>query len=162
MARRKGETRISTLERGYPFRALVQLHFPRIPSEVKAEQAAAAAISNGDYRTSQPFRIESGLLYLFRAPDQAHAMQIWLEAHARVYEPWIDRVKSHEATCRRMKEIADLVNGAAATGATQRLMEMWRAQGYEAAVELCREIEPGISRMDAKSAIELIAHYRRR
>lgn len=158
--RRKGEENRAATARTYPYRALMQMRFHRIPSEVRAEEAAADAISRGDYLTRQPRSVENGVMYLFRSGDQAHAMQIWLEAHARVFEPWIERLESYEASRRRMKEIADLVNAAAATGATDRLLDRWRAEGRNAAAELLREIEPDISKMDAVSALDLLADYR--
>ena len=158
--RRKGEENRSRTRSTYPYRAMMQMHFHRIPSEVRAEQAAAEAISDGLYLVSQPRAIDNGVMYHFRSADQAHAMQVWMEAHARVYEPWIERLESHESSRRTMKAIDDMIAGAAATGATDRLSRAWRAEGYDTAVELLREIEPGFSRMDAKRALDLMAHAR--
>lgn len=159
--RRRGKARHSTLELQYPFRAMMQMHFHRISSEVNAEQAAAAAISNGNYRTGST-RIDNGVVYLFASPDHAHAMQIWMEAHARVYEPWIERLESYESSCRAMAETNGMVNAAAATGALDRLRYVWTTESGAAAVELLREIEPGFSKMDAVRAIDLMVFARHR
>ena len=90
--------------RHHRFVARFKLHHRRPPAEDVARERAARA----------PRELDHGIDYLFTSADQAHAMQIWLEANATPYDPWAERLESWAATRRRMKEIAGLINGAAA------------------------------------------------
>lgn len=154
--RRKGETRISTKQRAYPFGAEHQVCFHRRPGEVEREQEAAAAISGGDYLAAMP-KLDSGVRYLFRSGEQAHAMQIWLEAHATPYDPWQERRKSSEASRRHLQECADMVTAAAATGLPARLRRAEQL-GYDM-VQALRMLEPRFDTPRAQWCIGMLNHY---
>jgi hypothetical protein len=140
MARRKGEVRLSSERRRYPYVASFALHWPRHAGGHAAGQAAAAAISGRNY-LSHLRRSDSGIEYLFKTAEQAHAMQIWFEAHGVPFDAWQDRRQSHEEARREMKFLDDLVNAAAATGAAHRVA-VAMLQSTAAGVELLQEIEP--------------------
>jgi len=154
--RRKGEARISTKQRAYPFAAELQVRFHRRPGECERECAAAAAISAGDYRTAQP-KLDSAVRYLFRSGEQAHAMQIWLEAHATPYDPWEERRQSAEASRRHLKECADMVTAAVATGLPARLRRAEQL-GFDM-VEALRMLEPRFDTPRAQWCIGMLNHY---
>lgn len=154
--RRKGETRISTIERGFPFSAVLQVHYRRPQAERDAGHRAAAAISAGDYRTAST-RLDSGIRFIFRSADQAHAMQIWLEAHSTPYDPWEERRESMEASRRRLQECADIVNAAAAVGIPARLCRA-KQLGYDTTQAL-RMLEPRFDTPMANWCIGMLHHY---
>lgn len=154
--RRKGEVRLSTKRLAYRFAARFQLHFPRRFGEHEAEVRAARLISDGDFVSAALFNPESCIEYRFKSGAQAHAMQIWFEAHARPYDHWLDRQESWEHTVRSMKQRDDLVNAAAAVGARERLREAWRTGGRRAAVELLQEIGDHIDKMTADRWVDLL------
>lgn len=141
--------------RDYPYRATMQIDYWRTLREQESVSAAATSISGGDYESSSSFAIESQVTWHFRSADQAHAMQVWLSGHVRPYDQWVDRQRSYEDSRRRTKQIADLVNAAAATGARDRVLAAYRAGRTEAAVEKLREIEP---QFDVPRAKEALAH----
>lgn len=154
--RRKGEIRISTKERGYPFSAELQVHHRQTAAERQAEHAAASVISYGDYLVGSA-KLDSGRRYLFRSGAQAHAMQIWMEAHLTPYDPWTERRDSREASRRHLQECADMVTAAVATGIPARLRRA-EALGYDM-VEALRMLEPRFDTPRANWCIGMLNHY---
>ena len=139
--------------RAYRYPALLPVAYPRRAGEHEAEQRAASLISDGQFLTRTTWE---GIVYLFTSPAHAHTMHVWFEANGRPDDPWDDKLQSWASTARREKEIADLVNGAAATGVLDRLSAASCLGGREAAIVLLQEIEPGFGRMEASTAVELI------
>lgn len=154
--RRKGEIRISTKERSYPFSAELQVHHRQCAAERAAEHAAANAISFGDYMVGSS-KLDCGRRYLFRSGDQAHGMQTWMEAHLTPYDPWEERRDSREASRRSLKEAADAVSAAAATGIPARLLRA-RALGYDMADAL-RMLEPRFDKPRANWLVGMLNHH---
>lgn len=120
--RRKGEVRLPTRLRQYPYRATMQVDYHRTLAEQEAVSAAATSISGGDYYSESARHIESGVAWGFRTSAEAHAMQVWLEGHVRPYDPWSDGQRSHESNLRWRRQCADLINAAAAVGALERIL----------------------------------------
>jgi hypothetical protein len=108
----------------------------------------------GDYLTSSPPQIEAKMVWHFRTSAEAHAMQIWLEGHVRPHDPWQDRQRSYEGSRLRMREMADIINGAAATGLLSRILKV---PHYRERVELLRSFEPRIGQMDADKVVLVLA-----
>lgn len=152
--RRKGEVRVSTRLRQYPYVASMQLDYRRTLAEQEAVSAAASSISGGDYLTSSSFRVESGMAWHFRTSAEAHAMQVWLEGHVRPYDAWEERRRSNEATQRWRREVADFINAAAVTGALQRIRQLHRERDR---IELLRELEPRLDVEQARRAVTWMA-----
>lgn len=155
MARPRGDSR-AWVRRHHRFIARFQLHHRRPKAEDHSREAAARAISGGDFHTRTPRELDHGIEYLFTSAEQAHAMQIWLEANATPYDPRAERLESLASSHRRMKEIADLINGAAATGALDRLRGARVTGGSRAAAALLQEIEPRFDAMEADQAVGLL------
>ena len=159
MVRRKGEVRFSTRVEEYPFATLLQVDHRTRPQQLAILDAIATRMTNGDFLKSAPWidGVSGGTRFHFRRSDQAHAMQILGENEAAPYDPWVEWLDSHAATIRSEKEIADLVNAAAAVGVLQRLFR-WPARHSEQVAWL-REIEPGFSQMDADRAVMLMRRF---
>jgi hypothetical protein len=157
MARRKGEISQSARERPYPFVARWILDRRLQSARAAAEmEVAAISISGGDYLTRSPRGVENAYDLLFKTAAQAHAMQVWFEAHVRPYDPFDDHVYSAENARRTVAAIHDMIAGAAATGALRRVYLAYRDGGPQAAVDELREIEPGFHQMDGQRAAMLL------
>lgn len=154
--RRRLRTSTAAKVKAYPFSAELQVHHRQSAAERAAEHAAAAAISHGDYVVGST-KLDCGRRYLFRSGAQAHAMQIWMEAHLSRYDPWEERQESREASRRSLKEEADTVTAAVAIGLPARLRRA-EALGYDM-VEALRMLEPRFDTPKARWCIGMLNHY---
>lgn len=128
----------------YPYRAAFSVVLRPARGYKDAERAAAAAISGGDFRSWAPTRSRYSIEYLFKRPEQAHAMQVWFEAHADPYDDWQEWQRSYEATRREERWRSEITEGLAVTGTWDRIRRARGIGGREAARELLRELEPWV------------------
>ena len=142
--------------RAFSYRTGLRPHTWRPEAARRAEAAAAAAISGGDFRCFAPTKSAFPVVYYFKTAAQAHAMGIWFEAEGHAYDRWDEMLRSWEATLKAERSQALLINGLAATGTMDRVLAVAYARGLLAANELLRALEPWLDQMSGAMAVQVL------